>query len=436
MSEITLVVLQHGLWGKGSHMSYIERSIRERMKDTSVVVLNSDVNQGKYTYDGIDLCGKRLAEKIRSHVTDLAKEGRIVKKLGIVGYSLGGLMARYAIGILDKDGFFNYIKPGFFVTFATPHMGVRRPKNSLISRLFNFFSSIMVSRTGEQLQLTDSFKDGIPLLVILASPDQPYYQAIQKFDIMRTYANIKNDRTVPYWSSALMTTNYFNNLKTLDLAIDRDYPSIVTGYDVADPSKKKTNRKRSSCLSKLRKIIFYLLVPILLPFIATFGFAYIGIQGILSRFRVSKILKASLLSSTSETASSTLPPATSTTSTEYILTGTSMDKRSSTHVLSGTLDAMNMTPNPDDTIEHTVIHQQGAWCNIMPPESLEKQSAGFQFDSQVLDVQRNLSQLPWQIVLVCLHSFNAHGSIICRQGIHTTHGGKAVVKHFLDTVPM
>ncbi|CAO3578427.1 unnamed protein product [Absidia cylindrospora] len=418
-------------------MSYIERSIRERVNDTSVVVLNSDVNQGKYTYDGIDLCGQRLAEKIRSYVTELANEDRIVKKLDIVGYSLGGLMARYAIGILDKDGFFNHIKPGFFVTFATPHMGVRRPKNSLISRLFNFFSSIMVSRTGEQLQLTDRFRDGIPLLAILASPDQPYYQAIQKFDIMRTYANIKNDRTVPYWSAALMTTNYFNDLKTLDLAIDQDYPSIVTGYDVADPSKKETNRKRRSYLSRLRKIIFYLLVPVILPFIAAFGFVYIGIQGILSRFRVSKILKASLLSLTSESTSSSLPPTTATTATSpSILTGTSMDKRSSTQVLSGTLDAMNMTPNLDDTFEHTVTHQQGSWCNIMPSESLEKQSTDYQFDSRVLDIQKNLSQLPWQIVPVCLHSFNAHGSIICRQGIHTTYGGMAVIKHFLDTVPL
>ena len=45
-----------------------------------------------------------------------------VTKISIIGYSLGGLISRYVIGLLNELDFFEKIEPIFFSTFATPHV--------------------------------------------------------------------------------------------------------------------------------------------------------------------------------------------------------------------------------------------------------------------------------------------------------------------------
>ncbi|KAI8349685.1 putative serine esterase-domain-containing protein [Blakeslea trispora] len=169
--SISLVVLSHGLWGNKSHMSYIEKQIKAKYKN-KVFILNSAVNEAKYTYDGVDICGKRLAKDIEYTVAQLEKKDIRVKKISMIGYSLGGLIVRFAIGVLGQKGFFDTIEPDYFVTFATPHIGVKVPSPSTFYRIFNFMSSKLVSRSGEQLQLIDVFdeKTGRPALEVMSDP--------------------------------------------------------------------------------------------------------------------------------------------------------------------------------------------------------------------------------------------------------------------------
>lgn len=64
-SDVHLVVLQHGLWGKPEHVAYVEKLMlehcarRENEAACKVAVrsLNSNVNEEKTTYDGIDFSG-------------------------------------------------------------------------------------------------------------------------------------------------------------------------------------------------------------------------------------------------------------------------------------------------------------------------------------------------------------------------------------------
>jgi hypothetical protein len=73
--------------------------------------LNSSVNEAKYSYVRADICGTRLAEEVESTVVRLGKNGKQVIKISMIGYSLGGLIVRYAIGALGQKGFFNTIQP-------------------------------------------------------------------------------------------------------------------------------------------------------------------------------------------------------------------------------------------------------------------------------------------------------------------------------------
>lgn len=68
-------------------------------------------NSGSFTYDGIELGGERVCQEIEEEIERLASEGSEIKRISLVGYSLGGLVARYAAGLLDSKGIFDKITP-------------------------------------------------------------------------------------------------------------------------------------------------------------------------------------------------------------------------------------------------------------------------------------------------------------------------------------
>uniref|UniRef100_A0A0E0LVE9 DUF676 domain-containing protein n=1 Tax=Oryza punctata TaxID=4537 RepID=A0A0E0LVE9_ORYPU len=102
------------------------------------VTQRSQCNSATQTFDGVDLMGERLANEVLSVV----EQRRGVKKISFVAHSLGGLVARYAIGRLYEpnnktkssseksrdegerlEGFIAGLEPMNFITFASPHLG-------------------------------------------------------------------------------------------------------------------------------------------------------------------------------------------------------------------------------------------------------------------------------------------------------------------------
>ena len=68
-------------------------------------------NSGNFTYDGIELGGERVCQAIEEEIEKLSRAGQKVTRLSLVGYSLGGLVARYTIGLLDSKGLFDKVEP-------------------------------------------------------------------------------------------------------------------------------------------------------------------------------------------------------------------------------------------------------------------------------------------------------------------------------------
>ncbi|RUP45346.1 putative serine esterase-domain-containing protein, partial [Jimgerdemannia flammicorona] len=141
--DIHLVVLAHGLWGNAGHLKFIAEQLKKKYP--------GEIHLIQDEYETISKTSK-------------------VTKFSIIGYSLGGLFSRYVIGRLFKDGFFDKVKPVLFATFATPHLGVYRPHGTPLSAVFNWMSARILSRTGEQLQCCDEYRDGKPMLVVLSDP--------------------------------------------------------------------------------------------------------------------------------------------------------------------------------------------------------------------------------------------------------------------------
>jgi Putative serine esterase (DUF676) len=85
--------------------------LRGRYPDENLHIYLSKSNCGSLTYDGIALGGERLCQEIEDEMEHLARRRLKIQRFSMVGYSLGGLVGRYALGLLDSQGFFDQITP-------------------------------------------------------------------------------------------------------------------------------------------------------------------------------------------------------------------------------------------------------------------------------------------------------------------------------------
>lgn len=217
---------------------------------TRVVVYIAHSFELYYTYDGIDVCGTRVANEIEHEVARLdgLQDGGRVTKLSVVGYSLGGLISRYAIGLLYQRGMFDSaddsdaprpdssgstgrfrgIVPVVFTTFASPHLGVLALGMGPLSRMYNAIAPYVLSYTSRQLCLTDDFaqlssldkhRPGTPdvelqhqrrpLLDCMADPALPFLRGLARFHRLASYGNIVNDHRTEWYTTAMTSTDPF-----------------------------------------------------------------------------------------------------------------------------------------------------------------------------------------------------------------------------------
>lgn len=114
------------LWGNPSHMRNIAKSLREQYSTDDLYLLLAKQNSGSFTYDGIERGGERVCAEIEQQLRDIESSGGKIKKLSIVGYSLGGLISRYAIGLLDAKGILDTVE----CMVSTSNSGARPPSNA------------------------------------------------------------------------------------------------------------------------------------------------------------------------------------------------------------------------------------------------------------------------------------------------------------------
>lgn len=187
----------HGLWGSVSHLKSLEEVItdvharRSTGPDDPVLhVLSPRTNESDLTYDGIDLCAHRAILEIDEYISSLSStakddtstssadaetvpERRRVTRFSIVGYSLGGLIARYVVGVLESrsPSLFETVEAVNFTTFASPAIGIPRFP-SFVSRATSYLGARILSNTGQQIYVEDDYLNGKPLLELMAQPGE------------------------------------------------------------------------------------------------------------------------------------------------------------------------------------------------------------------------------------------------------------------------
>jgi len=288
-----LCVLVHGLWGNGSHLNFLATSLREKYSEDELIVLVCKRNASSFTYDGIEVGAERVTKEIEETIEELKRDGFKIDRFSIVGYSLGGLIARYTIGLLDSKGYFDYIKPVNFTTFASPHLGVRTPLRGYQNQIWNVLGARTLSASGRQLFTVDQFRDtGRPLLSVLADPESIFIHALAKFENRSLYTNIVNDRTAVYYTTGISKTDPYVNLEKLKINYVTGYQDVIIDpdepYQLAQPKQLPTFSERVTDTSRtvLRRAPIYAGLSILIPIAVVVFLINSGIQTIRSQKRI------------------------------------------------------------------------------------------------------------------------------------------------------
>lgn len=274
-------------------MAYIADALRDKYHEDQLHILIAKSNSGNFTYDGIETGAERVTQEIEETIAKLERDGSKIKKISMLGYSLGGLVARYSIGLLHSNGWLDRLEPINFTTFASPHLGVRTPILGYQSHLWNLFGSRTLSMSGKQLFGDDTFRDtGRPILCVLADPSSIFMQALSRFKHRTLYANIINDRSAPYYTTFITKIDPYINLDSININYVKGYaPNII---DPANPVSLKPEAPPPTVLGQiagtgqnlLNNAPFYAAMSLLLPLGTTAYLVNAGIQSVRSQNRI------------------------------------------------------------------------------------------------------------------------------------------------------
>ncbi|KAJ1387662.1 hypothetical protein SESBI_39797 [Sesbania bispinosa] len=255
-----LVIMVNGIIGSAGDWRYGAEQFVKKLPD-KVIVHRSECNSSRLTLDGVDTMGERLAEEVLSVVRRWPE----VQKISFVAHSLGGLVARYAIGRLydyssklepvgtSRNCFSEEktehskqslekcyeakiagLEPMNFITFATPHLGSRGNKQlpflcglPFLERRASQTAHLIAGRSGKHLFLMDNDDGKPPLLLQMVddSEDLKFMSALRAFKRRVAYANANYDHMVGWRTSSIRRQHELP--KSHLLVIDEKYPHIV-----------------------------------------------------------------------------------------------------------------------------------------------------------------------------------------------------------------
>lgn len=242
-----LVVMVNGILGSASDWKFGAEQFVTMLPD-KVIVHCSQRNAAVLTLDGVDVMGERLADE----VLELIKRTPNVRKISFVAHSVGGLVARYAIGRLyrpprtenseaslestceeDSRGTICGLEAMNFITVATPHLGSRGNKQvpflfgvAAFEKAASLVIHLIFRRTGRHLFLTDDDVGKPPLLrrMIEDCDDCYFMSALRAFKRRVVYSNVGYDHIVGWRTSSIRRNS---ELPKWEDPLNEKYPHIV-----------------------------------------------------------------------------------------------------------------------------------------------------------------------------------------------------------------
>uniref|UniRef100_A0A0D6R850 DUF676 domain-containing protein n=1 Tax=Araucaria cunninghamii TaxID=56994 RepID=A0A0D6R850_ARACU len=269
-----LIIMVNGIYGSADNWRFAADQLVKAFSD-KVIVHRSECNVSKLTFDGVDVMGERLAVEVEMVI----KRNLGVKKISFIAHSVGGLVARYAIGRLyeppsggkitlehtgeltnrnlfayDKEqssGKIAGLEPVNFITVATPHLGSKGRKQvpflfgvQLLEKVACLGAHLVIGRTGRHLFLTDNDEGKLPLLrrMVNDCDDLYFMSGLRAFKHRIVYSNVVYDQMVGWRTASIRRES---ELPELQDPLDERYAHIVNvqneNYDSHKPSASSSN---------------------------------------------------------------------------------------------------------------------------------------------------------------------------------------------------
>ncbi|GAA0150711.1 hypothetical protein LIER_09588 [Lithospermum erythrorhizon] len=275
-----LIIMVNGIIGSAENWKYAAKQFAKAYPD-DVLVHCSDANSNMLTFDGVDVMGNRLANEVLSVV----QRHPNLEKISIIGHSLGGVVARYAIARLYEEEKSKQVsqngpckvdgsdpsclkeepmrkiaglEPVSFITSATPHLGSSGHKQvPMFCGLYTLEkvasgTSALLGRTGKHLFLTDSDDGKPPLLLRMANDteDLKFISALRSFKRRVAYANARFDNLVGWSTSSLRRRSELPKLR--NLSRNNKYPHIVN-IETAEASTTQNDFSTNDKLNQRKR---------------------------------------------------------------------------------------------------------------------------------------------------------------------------------------
>lgn len=110
--------------------------------------------------------------------------------------------------------------------------------------IWNNLGGRTLSTSGTQLFTVDTFRDtGRPLLAVMADPNSIFVRGLSQFKRRSIYANIINDRAVPFYTAYMSRTDPFVDLSAIDIKYVPGYENVILDANrEEDLATKKTEQ--------------------------------------------------------------------------------------------------------------------------------------------------------------------------------------------------
>ena len=259
-----LVVLLHGVMGVPAHMQALSKEIVAVLGKRTHIFAPSCYSRLK-SLQGTQRAGDSVFAGIKELI---AKHNSTLKYISLIGYSFGGVVAFWLAGRLERNEFLG-LSPRNFITIACPHLGATDP-DVKHENLFQIMRALFVLYLGGETGAELSHCDDAVLLTWMADSASPFFKGLKAFHRRVTFANLRGDRTVPFYTAYFpVHGDAIDKLPGDWTLAGQDYPHVLTASESSsalDPLVEQLPMQVAVSLVALLPLVllwFFIVLPII-----------------------------------------------------------------------------------------------------------------------------------------------------------------------------
>jgi len=330
---------------------------------------------------------------------------------------------------------------------------VRTPLLGFHNHIWNVLGARTLSTSGRQLFTIDTFRDtGRPLLSVLADPSSIFIQALARFKHRSLYANIVNDRSAVFYTTAISRVDPYNDLSAIKINYLKGYaPTILdpdTPVSAKDPEAQLPAFHQRLAVSSRLALTRIPLMAFLIVFIPIGSVLFLlnsGVQSVRSRQRIrlheqgrlgigAGVYRIPLMvREARRTAEDVYENVNNAQSQEYLPEGSEVETGSSRRSFSSSGEKVGVEESASEDDSGVEESETSTPTPRMQVQRRQPEFPTLALTPDQFAMIQALDDVGWRKYPVYIHNVHhSHAAIIVRMARKSFEEGKTVVKHWLS----